>query len=328
MTDSGVLLFRSHQTLYAVDAAQVRELVWLPALAPVEELPAAWIGCLDLRGEVVPVLDLERRLGRPRTRYDVSEQLIVLDWARGAAALLVAEVRDVVPAAAVALKPAPAAVLGGGDEALVRGVLPVAGELALLLDLDRVFALTGGHVPGPSFDELVDPADADVLAQRARELRPALDLDGGVEARPLGVVAAGGEHFGVWLQQVHGFAELAALTPVPCCPAHILGQMNLRGDIVTVLDLRVVLGLPACADAAPAKVVLSRSGGVLLGLAVDAVLDVLSLEAAAVAPLPPSDSGAARPYLNEVAPYDGRLMALLDLERLLADEQLVVCEEV
>ena len=57
----------------------------------------------------------------------------------------------------------------------------------------------------------------------------------------LAVVELGDELFGVELAAVQEFCEIVQLTPIPCCPPHILGAISLRGDLVTLIDPRAAL---------------------------------------------------------------------------------------
>ena len=73
---------------------------------------------------------------------------------------------------------------------------------------------------------------------------------------PVAVTRVGSEYLGFELAMVREFTTTRQVTPVPCCPPHIAGQMNLRGDIVTLVDLRPVMKLPTPVGEPLSRVVL------------------------------------------------------------------------
>jgi purine-binding chemotaxis protein CheW len=150
----------------------------------------------------------------------------------------------------------------------------------------------------------------------------------------LAVMELGGEYFGVELADVQEFCNITQLSPIPCCPPHILGAMSLRGDLLTLIDPRAALNLPPAArgdKAVVARVSTSLSTGLgeqAMGIAVDAVHDVVYLrsEDLQVAPLALRERYGAE--ITGTAPYAGRMMTVLDLPALLAREEWIVNENV
>ena len=126
----------------------------------------------------------------------------------------------------------------------------------------------------------------------------------------------GREEYGV--SSVREVSRVSDITRVPQAPEHIRGVMNLRGRILPVLELRTRLGHPPLLEPGPkARVVLAEVHGRVIGLLVDAVAQVLKVPSDRVVP-PPDDARAAEAdYVTGVAEYDGRLIILLDLERML-----------
>lgn len=122
------------------------------------------------------------------------------------------------------------------------------------------------------------------------------------------------------------------LTPVPLTPSAVLGLMNLRGQIVTAIDLRQRLGYPPAAPAAPAgpddaasaegdvdvgtgvAIVVETDDG-LVSLLVDTFGDVIEVDASAVRPPPATLNGPIRPYTRGVLTLEERLVLVLDVDR-------------
>lgn len=116
------------------------------------------------------------------------------------------------------------------------------------------------------------------------------------------------------VQEVIRFQET---TRVPLVSDVVRGLINLRGEIVTTIDLRRRLGLPALDDEAePMNVVIRTDDGVV-SLLVDQIGDVVDLDPDDVEPPPPTLRGASRDLVAAVHKLDDRLLLLLDLSRLL-----------
>jgi purine-binding chemotaxis protein CheW len=135
-----VILLRVDGRAYALPLGSVVEVVRMAALAPVADAPRFVLGLLDLRGRVVPVLDLRLRLGLPATPPGLSTPICVVAT-RGRVFGLVADaVTDVRPVLAAVAKPE----LAPGDGP-VAGVTQVDGRLVTLLDPERL----AGAAPTP-----------------------------------------------------------------------------------------------------------------------------------------------------------------------------------
>jgi purine-binding chemotaxis protein CheW len=118
---------------------------------------------------------------------------------------------------------------------------------------------------------------------------------------------------------LRGVLRVEGLTPVPCTPALVAGVLNVRGAIVSVLDLAVILGLAASTELTDtAQVLLVESGEALVGLLVDEVVGARDLSLDAL-----DESLSGRDSVRGVA--DSRIV-LLDLKQLLADERFGAIE--
>ncbi|TXG98045.1 MAG: chemotaxis protein CheW [Nevskiaceae bacterium] len=127
----------------------------------------------------------------------------------------------------------------------------------------------------------------------------------------------GGQSYGIDILQVQEVLARAEIEPVPRAPADVLGVINLRGSIVTVVDLRARLGLPA-ADGG--VVVIADVAGQAVGLRVDRVAEVLNIPEHAIKPAPNTGAGLAATRVRGVVPRQQDLLTLLDVSALLGLE--------
>jgi purine-binding chemotaxis protein CheW len=131
-------------------------------------------------------------------------------------------------------------------------------------------------------------------------------------------LTVGGQLCGVPVLLVRDVLGTQSITPIPLAPVEIEGAMNLRGRIVTAVDLRRRLGLPPREAGAEPMSIVVEHGGELYSMLADAVGDVVPLAAADRAPNPPTLDALWRDVSRGVHRSDGHLLILLDVERLLA----------
>jgi purine-binding chemotaxis protein CheW len=108
------------------------------------------------------------------------------------------------------------------------------------------------------------------------------------------------------------------ITRIPLAPREIAGSLNLRGRIVTAIDLRERLHLEPAPAGQPRMSVVADQGGELYALLVDQVSEVLSLKASAFERNPPTLPPAWAQFSSGIYRLDGRLLVVLDIARLLA----------
>lgn len=123
--------------------------------------------------------------------------------------------------------------------------------------------------------------------------------------------------FGVDTALIQEVVRVGELTPVHQAPDCVVGIRNLRGRIVTVIDLRTRLAMGRVASDDNSRVLIVETQGEPIGLLVDRVADTLTVSAADIAPPPPNVHGVQSRNLLGVCRGAGRLVALLDLSAVL-----------
>jgi purine-binding chemotaxis protein CheW len=108
------------------------------------------------------------------------------------------------------------------------------------------------------------------------------------------------------------------ITRIPLAPEEVAGSLNLRGRIVTAIDLRRRLGLPPAPPGARRMAVVAEQAGELYALLVDQVSEVMRVKASAFERNPPTLSAAWARFTTGIYRLDGRLLVVLDVGRLLA----------
>jgi purine-binding chemotaxis protein CheW len=130
-------------------------------------------------------------------------------------------------------------------------------------------------------------------------------------------IKVGGETFGVPVLSVQDVIAPVRIDVVPLAPPEVAGSLNLRGRIVTAIDIRRRLGMPAREEGAPHMSVIVERSGELYALQVDDVGDVLWLAAAEQEPTPITLTPEWRAVCDGLYRLEGELMLVLNVERFL-----------
>jgi purine-binding chemotaxis protein CheW len=132
----------------------------------------------------------------------------------------------------------------------------------------------------------------------------------------------GRETFGLPISLVHEIVRPPEITNVPHAPKYVEGVMNLRGRIVPVIDLRRRFGGAAVENSRKNRVLVVEVESRAVGLIVDSASEVLKISDAQIEPPPNVFTDAATSYVTGVAKYQGRLIILVDLRRILQSGEL------
>jgi purine-binding chemotaxis protein CheW len=139
---------------FGLDILSVKEVIRLEAVTALPKAPTAVKGVINLRGKVIPLVELREKFGLPGRAWDIATRVIIVDIKEKAAGLIVDGVSHVVRFSPEHLKPAPAWVAGLRGE-LVQGVVGVDGRFIVLLNPDVLF----------SGDELANAAEGEKMLE-------------------------------------------------------------------------------------------------------------------------------------------------------------------
>ncbi len=127
----------------------------------------------------------------------------------------------------------------------------------------------------------------------------------------------GRETYGVPIASLHEIVRVTEITSVPDSPEYIEGVINLRGKIVSVIDLRKRFGAKQIANSKKNRILVIELNGRLTGLIVDAASDVLKISADDVEAAPAVFQEGGLNCVTGLGKYRGRLIVLLDINKLL-----------
>jgi len=156
-----------------------------------------------------------------------------------------------------------------------------------------------------------------------------------MEAKKIGkclTFRVGREEYGVEILKVREIVGLQEITAVPMTTSHIRGVINLRGKIIPVADLRHKFKLPPGSQSRETCIVIvtveGPKGESLVGLLVDAVNEVFAMGETPLEPIPQLGNGKALDFVLGLARVRGRVVILLEADRVVAAEELDGLEEI
>ena len=130
-----------------------------------------------------------------------------------------------------------------------------------------------------------------------------------------------GEVYGINVMQVQEVLRVSEIAPVPGAPSYVLGIINLRGNVVTVIDTRARFGLPSTEVDDASRIIVIESEKQVVGMLVDAVAEVVELREGEIDVAPNVGNEESSRYIQGVATRESKLLILVDLNKLLTDEE-------
>lgn len=129
------------------------------------------------------------------------------------------------------------------------------------------------------------------------------------------------ETYGINVMQVQEVLRYSEIAPVPGAPAYVLGIINLRGNVVTVIDTRTRFGLHSAEVTDNSRIVIIEAEKQVIGILVDSVAEVVYLRSSEIDSAPNIGTEESAKFIQGVSNRDGELLILVDLNKLLSDEE-------
>lgn len=129
------------------------------------------------------------------------------------------------------------------------------------------------------------------------------------------------ETYGINVMHVQEVLRVTEIAPVPGAPPYVLGIINLRGNVVTVIDTRSRFGLPPRDIDEASRIVIIESENQVVGILVDSVAEVVELRGSEIDSAPNVGNEDSSKFIQGVATRDNNLLIVVDLNKLLSEEE-------
>jgi purine-binding chemotaxis protein CheW len=270
---------------FAVPLADVQEIIRLPDVVRLPLSPASLEGLANLRGRVLPILNLRQIFGLEMALHDDATRVVVLDQGQPVG-MIVDRMANVMTVDADRIEGA-ATIKSTVDTDLLTGMIKDPGGRTMIMILDAVqlvqreFRALGARSTATALAAAGDAADAQGRAERE-----------GSDEIQLVSFEAEGQEYAFPIELVHEIVQVpGSLTHVPNVSDHVLGVMTLRSRLLPLISLRALFGLkPADVDESNRIVVVTLGSGtaaISVGVVVDSVKEVLRVSRSIVDPMPP-----------------------------------------
>ncbi|BAU63746.1 chemotaxis protein CheW [Stanieria sp. NIES-3757] len=342
------LLFSLNNSHYGIDTTIIREIFYLPELVSLAETPKDVVGILNLRSNIVPVMHLALRLGLPLEECDIDDYVIILEWQELLIGIIVNQVQEVKEIEEQAItnkidygrvnniqlyfitgiaQVEQQEIILLNHENLVRYPEEVqdsiaAGEEVIHLDSKTTLSQLNS---GNFYNLCLPNATAEIkniLRKRASNLRHSLIDFNQTKLSSIAVISLNQEYFGISLDLIREFTELFYYTPIPCCPNHIVGNMNLRGEIITLIDIGQFLNLRNSSATTHKKVAVVKLKDFVTGIVIDEVVDVTYLREQEIQKA--SEDKINNQYLQGTILYQQKVIGIINLKKLIEQPELIV----
>jgi len=328
------ITFNLSEKVYALPAEKIIEIVQLPALTLLEKAPDYIVGLLNLRGNIISIIDLSMILGFQRKVYSAECQILILNVNDKKVGIIIDSVKDVIQFEKKLLEPLPYA----SKEHIVNGVYKDDAGLIAFLDLDKIvksieaIEISEAEIKETSNDTAglfpIDKASVEKFAKRALKLQKELrDESNSLNYQEDYFISfsLNEEIFCINLKFVREITKLknVNLTKVPCVPDFIIGIINLRGDFITIIDIKKFLSIPKTDITEKTKIIVIRTENIQIGILVDDIFGIENIPNEKLShniqtKYEKNNFTAAEIMLNN------KVMCVFDLKKFLEDERLFI----
>lgn len=304
-----LVTFLLNQEEYAIGIMQVQEIIRVPQMVKVPNCEAYIDGVISIRNNLLPIINLRTYFGMEGLGYNDQMRVLIVDMGTFSAGLIVDKVSEVLRVPVNAIQPPPKFSIESGEQ--LKGVVRLNdGErMILLLDPSKIISADELSSLG-DFEEAKDMVNSndDNLVQMQDEEK-------------LVTFRLGVEEYGIKIENVQEINRMTSITKIPRAPYHIEGIVNLRGNVITALDLRKLLKLEEKQVTDSTRIIIVDVNNKRTGIIVDSVTEVINFEKRLIEPTPDIlSSGVDSDYIEGVAKLknNSRMIMILNLNKVLS----------
>lgn len=298
---------------YAIGIMQVKEIIRVPEITKVPNCEAYVEGVVSIRNYLLPIINLRTYFGMEYQEITDQTRILVVDMGDFTAGIMVDKVLEVLRIQTDVIQPLPRFSTQFGEQ--LTGVAKLNDGKRLIMLFEPKNMLTVDQYQIISGSQEVRRQD-DVVKGLERQA---------VDEEHLVTFKIDTEEYGIKIQDVQEINRMTEVTKIPRAPHYIDGIVNLRGNVIPVLDLRKLfqLGEKELTDAT--RIIIVDHDGMKTGIVVDSVSEVLRFEKSLIEPPPEIlSSGVDSDYVEGVGKLDGgrRIILILNLAKVLSFQKI------
>lgn len=315
INDRRFISFNVLEQEYSVEIHKINEIIWMPEVTGVPGLPDYVLGIFSLRGKVIPLLSLHSKFG------------VVLETDAETTRVVIVDINGVLVAFAADKVNAVLSV----DESLIELPPKVyddqeGSEVSAVLKLDEGKRLVMVLEP----QNLVDDAELEALKSVAEQTTESAHMENSVEnageeEKQIVTFKIESEDYGIYIHKVQEINRYTNVTKIPKTPKFVEGIINLRGEVIPLIDLRSRFELEAKERDEFTRVIIVNLQNMKVGFVVDWVDEVLRIRERDIDTVPPVLSAAVNSeFIDGVVNFEDneKMILLLDVEELFSKAEI------
>lgn len=272
------ITFIVENEFFAVNMAPVQEIIRVPEMVHVPKSPPSLLGLANLRGQVLPVLDLRRVFGIESREIDEASRVIVINFGQ-TLGFLVDRVSSVINAEDSQIEDS-SQIQSIVRSEYLKGVIKDRDNkrMIMLLDLEKILHSEFER----TFIETERFTQSDTFR---REISTEEELQ--LEERQLVSFVVDGEEYAIEIEQIQEIVQIPEhIIKVPNSESSVIGIMNLRSRILPLTSLRKIFNLEDRALDERSRIIVISLNGISIGIVVDSVKEVLRVHQSQIEPAP------------------------------------------
>ena len=326
--DNLYLYFTIGENKYAINTSRVVEIMKLPLLEYPQKLPNNAVGLLSYNNFTINVLDIRFYLDIKVTPYSLSNQLLVVKTDESFFGLIINKVEDIIQFDQGKIDHFSIS----NDDKLIDFLYHRDTETISAINLYGIENLLKKGVPSQDIDMLsLFPQDDESrykLMQRNQGLieKSNFNLVKNIFSQDKFIsFSLNNETYCINLELVKEFLKNSLITQIPCAPDYIAGLMTLRGDFVTVVDIKKFLGLSSDVFSSKNRVIVVESSDYKIGLLVDEIFSIIDIPEELIEE---NSHNQVDKYILCELVLDDKFYTILDMKNILSDERFFIEESV
>lgn len=318
------LYFEIGGNKYAINTANVLEIMKLPALDYPQKLPNNIIGLLKYNNFVINVVDIRFYLNIEVTPYNSHNELLIVKTDEVIFGIITDKIIGILPFDTALVDQIPFV----DNKMIIESLYKFNNQTIFIVNIYALENLLKQH------DNILPPVDVPALFPQDEESKTLMTKRTKAIAEKSSLRLASGElhaknkyisfnlnndYYCIALDYVKEVLKDTSITNVPGTPDFISGIMNLRGDYITVINLKKFLALPEGEQSDKNPVVIVKCNELKLALLIDKINELFDFQESAPAELPDSY------YANEFI-YNKTLYTVLNIEKITSDKRIIVTD--
>lgn len=317
------LYFKLGQSSYAINVENVLEVMKLPHLNYPQKLPNNIIGFLNYNETTIKILDVRMYLNLEVTPYNISNKLIIVNFEGLIIGFIVDEINDIISVTEAELEEYTS------DNTLIRYIFYVENKSVSVIDLTKIKYLlkTGCKDANINIEKLFpnDKKSKEILAQRSNNLtiRPKLYLSENYSQNKYISFMLNKNKYCIKLSYIKEVSQKMNIINVPCAPEYIEGLTTLRGDFITIINLKKFLNLSQSEYSKQSKIIIIDAENYKLGFLADKIFELTDISENSIK----KSKVHENPYILAELILNDDLYQILNMEKILTDEKMFINEE-